>query len=85
MDSQVHACCGDKVGLSASPVCTAAGASGASVALGSKTVSLMWSTSSEGSTVSLTCVDDKSVLRRFDARGLDGGPGFDGDSWILNC
>ncbi len=85
MDSQVRACCGDKVGLSASPVCKAAGATGASVALGSKRVSLMWSTSSERSAVSLTCVVDDSVLRRFDGRGLDGGPAFDDDSWILTC
>ena len=85
MDSQVHACCGDKFGLSASPVGRAAGTIGASVALGSKTVSLMWSTSSERSAVSLTCVVEGSILRRFDGRGLDGGPAFDDDSGILTC
>lgn len=85
MDSQVPACCGDKDGLSASPVCKAAGATGASVALGSKIVSLMWSTSSERSAVSLTCVVDDSVLRRFEGRGLDGGPAFDDKFWTFTC
>ena len=65
VNSQVRACCDDKVELSASPVCKAAGATGASVALGSKTVSPIWSTLSERSAVSLMCVVDDSVLRRF--------------------
>ncbi len=78
----MRACCGDKVGLSASPDCKAAGATGASVTLGSKIVSLMWLTLSA---VSLTCVVDVSVLRRFDGRGLDGGPAFDDDSSIVTC
>ncbi len=81
----MRACCGDKVGLSASPECKAAGATGASVALGCKIVSLMWLTLSERSAVSLTCVVDVSVLRRFDGRGLDGGTAFDEDSSIVTC
>lgn len=68
---RMRTCCGLNVGLSASSLAAEAGCTGASVAVGSLTVSLTWLMPSERSTVfkvSLTRLVDDSCRCRFAGR-----------------